>query len=208
VAVNVVVVGAGNVGRALAAGLRRAGHAVALAVRDPGRVDPFDAKREGVPLVPSRNAAQRGDVIVLAVPWDAVVPAIEAVGPLDGKIVVDATNPLTEDFALAVGHTDSAGETIARLAKGAQVVKAFNTTGADNMRDSRYAGGRLAMPVAGDDAAAKRKVMKLAADLGFEPVDVGPLAMSRYLEPMAMVWIKLAISQGKGTNFGFSLLQR
>ena len=167
-----------------------------------------EAKREGVPLVPARNAAQRGDIIVLAIPWDAVPAAIAALGPLDSKLVIDATNPLTDDFALALGHTESAGETVARLAKGAHVVKAFNTTGADNMRDNNYTGGRLMMPIAGDIAAAKQTVMRLAADLGFAPVDVGPLAMSRYLEPMAMVWIKLAISQGRGTDFGFALLQR
>ena len=205
---NIVIIGAGNVGRALAVGWKRAHHAVALAVRDPERVDPHEAKREGVPLVPARNAAQRGDVIVVAVPWDAVPAAIEGVGRLDGKIVIDATNPLTEDFTLALGHGDSAGEAVARLAKGAHVVKAFNTTGANNMRDSRYPGGRLAMPIAGDDLAAKQTVMTLAADLGFEPVDVGPLTMSRYLEPLAMVWIKLAIAQGRGTDFGFALLQR
>jgi 8-hydroxy-5-deazaflavin:NADPH oxidoreductase len=205
---NIVIIGAGNVGRALAAGWKRAGHAVALAVRDPDRVDPHEAKREGVPLVPARNAAQRGDVIVLAIPWDAVPAAIAALGPLDAKVVVDATNPLTDDFTLALGHDDSAGETVARLAKGAQVVKAFNTTGANNMRDSNYSGGKLAMPIAGDVPAAKQTVMQLAADLGFAPVDAGPLAMSRYLEPMAMVWIKLAINQGRGVNFGFAMLER
>lgn len=205
---NIVIIGAGNVGRALAAGWKRTGHAVAIAVRDPGRIDPHEAKREGVPLVPAHNAALRGDVIVIAVPWDAVPAAIETAGPLDGKIVIDATNPLAADFSLAIGHTDSAGETVARLARGARVVKAFNTTGADNMRDSRYAGGILAMPVAGDDVEAKRVVMALAADLGFEPVNVGALAMSRHLEALAVVWIQLAYTQKKGTGFGFALLAR
>ncbi len=205
---NIVIVGAGNVGRALAAGWKRAGHAVALAVRDPARGDPQGAKREGFALVPARNAAQLGDIVVLAVPWEAVPAAVEGLGPLAGKIVIDAINPLTPEFALAVGHDDSAAETIARLARGAHVVKAFNTTGARNMADAHYPGGKLMMPVAGDDARAKQTVMSLASDLGFEPVDVGPLSMSRYLEPMAMVWIKLAITQGKGTNFGFALLQR
>jgi len=145
---------------------------------------------------------------VLAVPWSALTVAAKELGSLAGKIVIDATNPLTPDFSLAVGHDDSAGETVARLALGARVVKAFNTTGANNMADSRHGGGKLMMPVAGDDDAAKATVMSLASDLGFEPIDVGPLAMSRHLEPMAMVWIKLALVQKLGRNFGFAVLRR
>jgi 8-hydroxy-5-deazaflavin:NADPH oxidoreductase len=148
------------------------------------------------------------DIVVLAIPWSALAGAVKGLGPLAGKILVDATNPLAPDLSLAIGHDDSAGETVARLAPGARVIKAFNTTGANNMADSRYGGGKLIMPVAGDDGDAKRVVMALAGDLGFEPIDTGPLAMSRYLEPMAMVWIKLAIAQKMGRNFGFALLRR
>ena len=97
---------------------------------------------------------------------------------------------------------------MARLASGAKVVKAFNTTGTNNMANSAYAGGKLMMPVAGDDADAKKSVMRLASDLGFEPVNAGPLSMSRYLEPTAMLWIKLAYAQGMGREFGFGLLKR
>lgn len=117
----------------------------------------------------------------------------------------DATNPLTAKLELAVGFDGSAGETVARLAPGARVVKAFNTTGAENMANARGFAVKPMMPVAGDDAAAKDAVRKLAEELGFEAVDAGPLAMSRQLEPLAMLWIKLAYAQGLGRNFAFAL---
>jgi predicted dinucleotide-binding enzyme len=202
---NIVIVGAGNVGSALGRGWHHAGHKVTFAVRDPSK---REKSEPGISVVPLAGAAAGADVVALTVPWPAVAPALKALGPLAGKIVLDATNPLTPDFALAVGHTDSAGETVARLAPGARVIKAFNTTGFNNMADSRYSGGKLVMLVAGDDADAKTAVLALASDLGFDGVDAGPLTMSRYLEPMAMVWIKLAIAQKMGRDFGFALLRR
>ena len=205
---DIVIVGAGNVGRALAGGWRKAGHKVTLAVRDTAGARAAELKQQGFAVVEPKDAAKAGDVIVLSVPWPAVANAVQSLGSLAGKIVVDAINPLAPDMSLAIGHNDSAGETVARLASGARVVKAFNTTGANNMADSAYSGGKLMMPIAGDDATAKSTVMALANDLGFEPIDVGPLAMSRHLEPMAMVWIKLAIVQKMGRNFGFTLLRR
>jgi predicted dinucleotide-binding enzyme len=205
---NIVIVGAGNVGRALGAGWLKAGHKVTLAVRDRAGSKAAALRQQGFAIVATQEAAAAGDVIVLAVPWAALASVVTSLGSLAGKIVIDATNPLAPDMSLAIGHNDSAGETVARLAPGARVVKAFNITGANNMADSRYSAGKLVMLVAGDDAQAKATTMALAADLGFEAVDVGPLAMSRHLEPMAMVWIKLAIVQNLGRNFGFALLRR
>ena len=201
---QIVIVGAGNVGRALGGGWIRSGHKVVFAVRDPGKPELSELKQRGASVIPVTGAAAAGDVIVLSVPWPAVDASIEALGPTAGKVVVDATNPLTADFSLAIGHDDSAGETVARRAPGARVVKAFNTTGFNNMADSGY----LAMMVAGDDAEAKKLVLALASDLGFDAIDAGPLSMSRYLEPMAMVWIKLAIAQKMGRDFGFAILRR
>jgi 8-hydroxy-5-deazaflavin:NADPH oxidoreductase len=205
---NIVIVGAGNVGQALGKGWLRTGHRVTFAVRDVAKPALAPLRAAGAQVVTVAGAGSAGDVIVLTVPWQAVNDSIAALGSLAGKIVIDATNPLTPDYALAVGHDDSAGETVARLAPGARVVKAFNTTGFGNMADSQYAMGKLAMLVAGDDAEAKRVVLGLASDLGFDPVDAGPLTISRYLEPMAMVWIKLAMVQKMGRDFGFAILRR
>jgi predicted dinucleotide-binding enzyme len=82
-------------------------------------------------------------------------------------------------------------------------VKAFNTTGFDNMLDPHYRGGDLFMPVAGDDPEARAKVIALATLLGFDAVDLGSLASARYLEPWAMVWIQMAMRLGHGRHFGF-----
>jgi len=205
---NITICGSGNVGRALGEGWRQAGHSVTFAARDAAGAKAAELKTEGYAVAPQGEAANSADVIVLATPWDATAATIHALGNLAGKIVVDATNPLTAKLELALGFNDSAGETVARLAPAAKVVKAFNTTGANNMANSAYGGGRLMMAAAGDDADAKKTVMGLAADLGFEPVDAGPLTMSRHLEPMAMLWIKLAYAQGLGREFGFALLRR
>src|SRR5262249_12744650 len=122
---NIVIVGAGNVGRALGGGWRKAGHSVTMAVRDTAGEKAAALKQEGFSIIPAKDAAAAGEILVLAVPWPALTAAVKELGSLAGKIVVDAINPLTSDFSLAIGHNDSAGETVARLAPGARVVKAF-----------------------------------------------------------------------------------
>jgi predicted dinucleotide-binding enzyme len=204
---NITIVGSGNVGRALGDGWRKAGHSVTFAAREPAGTKATELEAAGFKVV-ALNAARNADVIVLAIPWDGVEATLAALGALPGKVLVDATNPLTANLELALGFSDSAGETVARLSPRARVAKAFNTTGAGNMGNSSYPGAKIMMPVASDDAEGKKIVMSLASDLGFEPVDAGPLAMSRHLEPLAMLWIKLAYAQGLGMNFGFAILRR
>jgi predicted dinucleotide-binding enzyme len=121
-------------------------------------------------------------------------------------VLIDTTDPLKSGRELAIGFGDSGGEAVARLAPSARVAKAF--TGSHNMADSNCPGGKLMMALAGDDTPAKEIVMALVADLGFDPIDTGPLAMSRYLEPLAMLWINLAYTQQFGPNIGFALLRR
>ena len=135
---------------------------------------------------------------------------LEALGDLAGRIVVDATNPVGPPFTgLDVAGSDSGGEIVQRKLPGARVVKAFNQTGWQNMAEARsFEHGRPVMFVAGDDAEARAVVLGLAGDLGFEGVDAGALAMSRYLEPLAMLWIRLANAQGQGQQFAFSLVRR
>jgi predicted dinucleotide-binding enzyme len=205
---NIVIAGSGNVGRALADGWRKAGHRVTFAARDPDGSKAAELKQKGFGVVPLNGAATTADVIVLAVPWSAVETTIETLGSVAGKVLIDTTDPIKSKRELALGFGDSGGETVARLSSGARVVKAFSTTGAGNMADSKYPGGKLMMAVAGDDAPAKEIVMSLVAELGFDPVDTGPLVMSRYLEPLAMLWINLAYTQQLGPDIGFALLRR
>ena len=133
---------------------------------------------------------------------------LESVGDWTGRVLIDCTNPITPDMRLAVGTTTSAAEQIAGWAQGAYVVKAFNTTGWNNMVDPIYHGERITMFICGDNAESKGIVVGLAEDLGFEVVDAGDLTVARYLEPLAMLWIDLAIGQKLGRDVAFKLVRR
>jgi predicted dinucleotide-binding enzyme len=157
----------------------------------------------------NREAAAGAEVVVLSVPWPVASGALRTAGDLAGKILIDCTNPLTDDLqGLSVGLTTSAAEQVAGWAQGAKVVKAFNTIGAVNFGNAKF-GGELADGFyCGDDAAVKDVVKGLVQDAGMNPVDVGPLRNGRWLEAMAMLWIDLAVNQKQGTNHAFKLLRR
>ena len=124
-------------------------------------------------------------------------------------IVLDATNPLAKDLSgLTVGFDDSGAEQVSRWALGARVAKVLNMTGAGNMDDPNYSGQAASMFVCGDDDKAKSVASQLASDLGFDVVDAGPLISARLLEPMALLWIKLAFQLGNGPDVAFGLLRR
>jgi predicted dinucleotide-binding enzyme len=149
------------------------------------------------------------EVIVVAVPWPEARTVLESLGELRGKILIDCTNPLKPDLSgLATDGQDSAAEQIARWCPEARVVKAFNTASVKVMANPNFGGQPATMFYCGDDAEAKKVVRELIAEVGFEPVDSGPLTSARYLESLAMLYIHLAVKQGWGSNCAFKIMKR
>jgi predicted dinucleotide-binding enzyme len=206
----IAILGAGNVGMALARAFIAKGESVVFGVPNPDKYrDAVAALGPSATIGNTAGAIEGAEVVVLATPYGAALDIAHSVADWGGRILVDATNPLAPGLAgLSVGTTTSGAEQIAAAAHGARVVKAFNTTGAENMADSRYAGGRVFMPVCGDDADARSRVIAMATLIGFDAVDCGDLASARYLEPFAMTWIHMAIKLGQGRNFAFARLRR
>lgn len=205
---QIAILGTGNVGQALGAGWAARGWSVAFGSRDPHSEKAQALQAAGFSVLETAAAVAAADLVVLATPWAATQAVVQSIADWSGKIIVDATNPLAPGLQLAVGHTTSGAELIAGWAPGARVVKAFNTTGFNNMQNPLYDGQASTLLIAGDDAQAKAAVAQLAEALGFEAVDLGPLATARYLEPLAMIWITLAMRQGYGREIAFKLLQR
>lgn len=211
---KIAIIGAGNVGGALGTNWAQKGHDIVFGVRDPksektqALLRTIGAKARAGTVA---EAAASADVIVLSTPWPATEAAIRAMGSLKGKIVLDATNPLTrgpDGIGLEIGHAISGGEKVQGWAVGASVFKTLNTTGFGNMANPVIKGVKSVMFVAGDDAAAKPKVITLVGDLGFEVIDAGPLRNARLLEAHAMLWIDLALVRGQGRDFAFGILRR
>ncbi len=191
---KIAVIGKGTVGTALATGLKRKGHEIRFGHRDPKE--------------PVLDAALWGEVVILAVPYEAVEEVAKVLGSaVDGKVVIDVTNALSEDMELAVGFSTSGAEELQKMLPKARVVKAFNTVFAANQSTGRVGKEQLSALVAGDDEKAKQTVMKLAADIGFDPVDSGPLKSARYLEPMGLLMINLGDILKLGTNLGYKIVK-
>jgi 8-hydroxy-5-deazaflavin:NADPH oxidoreductase len=195
------ILGSGVVGRALAKGYAAHGHRVRIGTRE--------AEVEGVPTAPVADVARAAELVVLAVHGQAAVEVVRSVADgLDGKVLVDATNPLDTSGprpTLVVGLTDSLGEQVQRAAPAARVVKAYNTVGNALMVDPRLPGGPPTMFIAGDDDAAKGTVTALLEETGWDVADLGGIEMSRYLEPMCLVWTAYGFRTG-GWGHAFKLL--
>lgn len=210
--VNIAFIGVGQVGGALAHQLLKAGHRVTVAARDPHSDSVRKAQAASPGLVAQAPAAAvaGADVVFLATPYHANAAALAGLA-LDGKVLVDCTNPVATGLTHGLQSRTSGAEEVQRLAPGARVVKAFTIYGFENFEDSRYPGYgdlRPAMLIAGDDADAKSTVSRLCEQLGWRPVDSGPLSNSLHLEHLTLLWIKMGRVQGKGANFVWAMLER
>lgn len=200
---NITIIGAGNMGSAFVKQLVRVGHQVSVASRDGAKAAQVAATHPGAKAVELNGAADGADAIVLATGYDSAVAALNSLGDLQGKVVIDITNPLTPDYmGLTLGHSSSAAEEIAKAVPGAEVVKAFNTVFAQVLSEGADFGhGRaVSVFVASDSARAKQTAAALAQSMGFDVVDAGGLKNARYLEPLAGLNIYLGYGAGLGTT--------
>jgi predicted dinucleotide-binding enzyme len=205
---NIAIIGTGNVGAALANGLKGKRHRVILGARDPDAADVKAlAAQTGFAAAKPADAARAAELVMLALPWNAAEAAVKALGDLAGKVVVDCMNPLGMvggALGLTLGHSTSGGEIVQSWLPNARVVKTLNQVGAEIMADNAKLAHRPVMFMAGNDDAAKTAVAQVLSDLGFVPLDAGDIAKSRLLEPLGMVWINQALFRGKGRNWAFA----
>ena len=203
---KIAVIGAGNVGSAVARAVTRAGHSAVVAASDPDHARSV-AEQVGATATDVAEAAGAADVVVLAVPFTAVADVAGQLGnAVAGKIVIDATNPLNAEMTAMVVTDRSGAEEVAAQLHGARVVKAFNTVFAANQDDPEVDGTVLDGFYAGDDDDAKGTVAELLATVGFRPVDAGPLARALALEHMAFLNISLNATNGWSWQSGWKLV--
>lgn len=207
VAQVITIVGTGNIGGGLARAWIRAGHDVRLAVRDPQAPDVVDLVEQGAKVVGIDGAAKGSDVVVLAIPAAAVAETLPKLGDLAGLVVVDCSNGIGAGLLMTAPEGSSMPEQVALVAKGARVVRAFNQQGAETLRDARFADLRALSFVAGDDDAARKLVLGLSNDIGLDSIDAGPLAASRHLDHLTLVWLA-ASKAAASREIGLTLLRR
>jgi predicted dinucleotide-binding enzyme len=204
---TIAVIGAGNVGSALANGWLKAGHEVMFGIRD--LQSPKTQKT--LALIPKakvntvHKASQNVEVIVITTPPEAVLELIPQLGDITSKVIIDTTN----SFRTRPEPYLTAYHAIKEITKVQDVVKCFNSTGFENMLNPIYDGEGIDMFAAGDSKKAKQVAEQLAKDLGFATFyDFGGDDKVELLEKFALSWINLAIIQGHGRNLAFKLIRR
>jgi len=212
------ILGSGDVGRRLGDGFIELGHTVKIGSRNPDqeKITEWMAKHDKVKVSSGTfaEAASFGEIDIIATSWAGTDEAIRMADPKNfaGKVVIDVINPL--DFSkgmpprLAIGHTDSAGETVQRMLPDSKVVKAFNTVGNPHFIHPDFPGGPPTMFICGNDDEAKKTVTdNILTKLGWETIDIGGIEGARLLEPLAFLWIMHYFRTGNGYH-AFKLLRK
>jgi len=204
---NIAIIGAGNVGGALATKWAHKGHHIFLGVRN---IEEFKGKEllqnPNTSVHSITEAVQHADVILLATPALAAISAAQSLGDTTGKIIIDAMNIVMGRGPEGFANTSDA---ILANTQTRDVVKCFNTTGYNNMENPEYDGTAIDMFVAGDSVAGKAAAEQLAIDAGFATCyNVGGNDRFALMEQFAWFWINLALVQGQGREMGFKLLKR
>jgi hypothetical protein len=210
---RIAFLGYGNVGAPLADHLQRLGHEVTLAAADPGSDGVKKARsRNGALELAAPGAAVAGaEVVFLATPFQANEGVLKSVAPeLAGKILVDCTNPVGPGLRHGLESRLSGSQAVQNLVPAARVVKAFSIYGFENLEDNAYPAYpvRPAMMFCGDDAAAKKTVGELIAQLGWEPLDVGGIEQALHLEHMTLLWVRMVRVGGASAHMVWARLRR
>jgi 8-hydroxy-5-deazaflavin:NADPH oxidoreductase len=203
---KIAIIGSGNVGGALAQGWAKAGHEITFGVRN---LDEFKGNRLGevtnISASIIADAVAKSDVVVIAAVPQAVQSIINAMGDVSNKIIIDTMNSVRVKPEPYTNTT----EALLKLTNCKDIVKCFNTTGAENMGDPNYNGTGIDIFYSGDSDKAKQVAEQLAKDLGFENVyNFGGSDKFNLQEQFALSWINLAMMQGHGRNFAFKIVRK
>jgi 8-hydroxy-5-deazaflavin:NADPH oxidoreductase len=189
--VKVAVIGTGRMGRGFATALAPS-HEVTVGSRDPGRAVKAASATGAARGASYAEAAADAEVVILAVPWRAMDETLAQLGDLEGTVVVDVSFPSAKAEREALKNTSTAEQVQRRLPR-ARVVKGWNHVHARHLLAPEVDGIAASVLLAGDDPQAKEVVFALARDMGFHPVDVGPLRATRDLERLVgmMLFVRL-----------------
>ena len=203
------ILGSGLMGGKLGTLFARAGHEVVFSyAHDMGKLKRLAQKagkhaRAGTPA----EAAVDADALLLAVHWSRVPDVLRKAGDLSGKVLITCSLPMSrDDTRLVVAHTRSGAEALARKARKARVVSAFGTVPSEvlfGVFGARRRTRRPSLVYCGDDDRAKRVAARLIRDVGFDPVDAGPLSNARYAEPFTMLMAQLAYEGSGGPGIAY-----
>ncbi len=203
---SIVIVGGGTLGMNLGVRMDEVGHTVNFAGRNPvsEKMLLSLAAVEGSVCHELPDAANDADMLVIAVPFDAVIPTLQAIGDIGDAVVVDATNPVLQ----GLGERYTSGlDVIAEVLPEATLVKAFDTIGAETAQHPVIEGKGIFLPIAGDADGAEM-VRRVAEEMGFDARVIGGRRQAHFLEEFAWLCIHMAVKVKVGADFGFAVLKR